>query len=93
MLIRRKKEIKINVIPAYQSELISSERTASWTMSDGKQKRWKKKLVLAGRPRKSAGYVMEVWLRENKQEEHACGTSVGGKGGGWMRWKRGRRRR
>lgn len=24
---------------------------------------------------------MEVWLKENKQEEHACGTSVGGKGG------------
>lgn len=49
---------------------------------DGEQKRWKKNLVAGRRPRKSAGYVMEVWLKENKQEGHACGTSVGGKGGG-----------
>lgn len=73
----------INVIPAYQSEFISSGRTASRTVSgDGEQKRWKKNLVAGRRPRKSAGYVMEVWLKENKQEGHACGTSVGGKGGG-----------
>lgn len=90
----RKKKNKtrpINVIPAYQSEFIRENCIAD-TVCRG----WKTEMLEekpdAGWYGHEKALATEVWLRENKQEEHACGTSVGGKGGGWMWWKRGRRR-